>query len=65
MTYFLTQKVNLIFDLDLDLVYDPKRSRGHRDCNDLFMTPNVNLTFDLDLDLVYDPKRSRGHKRLQ
>ena len=29
VTYFMTPKVNLTFDLDLDLGYDPKRSRGH------------------------------------
>ena len=30
VTYFMTPKVNLTFDLDLDLGYDPKRSRGHK-----------------------------------
>ena len=29
VTYFLNPKVKLTFDLDLDLCYDPKRSRGH------------------------------------
>ena len=29
VTYFMTQKVDLTFDLDLDLLYDPKISRGH------------------------------------
>ena len=28
VTYFMTPKVNLAFDLDLG--YDPKRSRGHK-----------------------------------
>ena len=35
MTYFMTPKVNLTFDLDLDLGYDPKRSQGIRDRDDL------------------------------
>ena len=30
MTYFITAKVNLTFDLDLDLGYDSKRSQGHK-----------------------------------
>ena len=30
VTYFMTPKVNLTFDLDLDLGHDPKRSRGHK-----------------------------------
>ena len=47
----MTPKINLTFDLDLDLGYDPKRSRGHKKVTmTYFMTPKVNLTFDLDLD---------------
>ena len=46
VTYFMTPKVNLTFDLDLDLGYDPKRSRGHKT---YFMTPKVMVTFVVGL----------------
>ena len=49
MTYFMTPKVNLTFDLDLDIGYSPKGHGVIRGRDDLFMTPKVNSTFDLDL----------------
>ena len=59
MTYYMTPKVNLTFDLDLG--YDPE-SHG-------VMKGRDHLLYDLKghgdhcglFDLVYDPKRSRGH----
>ena len=56
MTYFMTPKVNLTFDFDLDLGYDPKRSRVIRDLNDLLYDPKGHGDLCGGLDLVYDPK---------
>ena len=57
MTYFMTPKVNLTSDLDLG--YDPKRSRGHKEvAMTYFMTPKGHKVIRGRRDLLYDPK---GH----
>ena len=43
LSYFMTPKVNLTFDLDLDLGYDPKRSRVIRGHDDLLYEPEGQL----------------------
>ena len=43
MTYFLTTKVNLTFDLDLDLGYDPKGHGVIRGRDDLLFDPKGQL----------------------
>ena len=47
VTYLMTPKVNLTFDLDLDLSYDPKKPRGHKRSRWPTLTPKVNLTLTL------------------
>ena len=67
VTYYMTPNVNLMFDLGLDLGYDPKGHGVIRGRDDLLYDPKVNLTFYLDLDLGYDPKGHRvirGHRSL-
>ena len=43
VTYFMTPKLNLTYDLDFDLGYNPKSSRGHK--MTYFMTPKFTVTF--------------------
>ena len=61
MTYFMTPKVNLTFDLDLDLGHDPKGHRVIRGRLDLLYDPKGHGDLCCRFDLVYDLKRSRGH----
>ena len=57
MTYFMTSKVNLTFAFDLDLGYDPKRSRGqNRGHRDLLYDSKGHGDLCGQFDLVFDPK---------
>ena len=67
MTYYMTPNVNLTFDLDLDLWYDPKGHGVIKGQDDLLYDPKGQLDLYLDLDLGYDPKCHRvirGHRSL-
>ena len=61
MNYYMTPNVNLTFDLDLDLGYDPKGHGVIRGRDDLLYDPNGHGDLCGLFDLVFDPKRSRGH----
>ena len=61
VTYYMTPKVNLTFDLDLELWYDPKGHGVIRGRDDLLYDPKGHGDICVLFDLVYDPKRSRGH----
>ena len=61
MTYYMTPKVNLTFDLDIDLRCDPKGHGVIRGRDILLYDPKGHGDLCGLFDLVYDPKRSGGH----